>query len=151
MYSTKDIYFFEIPGSHGQKDKRAFCWNSEHSREEGTLIVRSFIIQRQHNLYRRFFPITLSHIFPPPSSACLAEDTVESRTKKDRRGANENNKEWFFPSRRANPRDPIAVSTFPVLFPAPSDFFHILILLVLYSQGKILERIWSNFIIKRNL
>jgi len=86
------------------------------------MIVRSFIIQRQQ--HRRFFPITLSHIFPLPSSTCLPENTAEFRTKKDRRGANENNKEWFFPSRRANPRDhPAAVSAFPALFLVRSDFF----------------------------
>lgn len=90
-----------------KKNERFIGIQSIRGREGGRK-ERDLLLFNVNNLHCRLFSITLSYIFPPSSSACLPE---ESRTK-DRREANENNKEWFFPSRQAN-----LLAVVPLRFP----------------------------------
>lgn len=101
IYSTKSFYFSEIPCIARTIRKTSALVEFRLFERRRNVIVRSFIIQCQQPS-----PSVLSYYTFPyfsSSSACLPEDTAESRTKKDRRGANENNKEWFFSESTSQP------------------------------------------------
>lgn len=139
-YSTKDIYFFEIPGSARTLRKTSVLLEFqafEKEERDRTLLYYSTPATFTAGSFLLHFPIFFLHPLPP------VLPRIRWSLERRRTGAEltKTIKSDFFPSRRANPRDrPAAVSAFLVLFPARTDFFHILVLLVLCSQGKILKR-----------